>query len=224
MRARSVYQSARSVPWTGEKTLALTEDKTWQAMIKAQGHQNPPFRPRSRTAGFWGAIVGLKNLATPAHFILSPRPMQRMNEESPNCRETSPRTILFSTNRDHRREKRHTIKGSLAEHPKKKDKHNGSAMRAWWRSNSRRNCHLRIKCPQLNVLAALMRKWPLNNAALVAATHRRFGKAAVGTSTREVTCMINKWRAKFSKPHKPHKSQKPHQNRPQNSITAPHHK
>ena len=28
IRARFVYQSARSVPWTGEKTLALTEDKT----------------------------------------------------------------------------------------------------------------------------------------------------------------------------------------------------
>ena len=26
----------------------------------------------------------------------------------------------------------------------------------------------------------------------------------------------------FTKPHKPHKSQKPHQNRPQNGITTPH--
>ena len=49
-----------------------------------------------------------------------------------------------------------------------------------------------------NVLAALMRKWPMNSAALVATTHRRFGKAANGTSTREVTCMINKWRAKIN--------------------------
>ena len=52
--------------------------------------------------------------------------------------------------------------------------------------------------PTTNVLAALMRKLLLNNAALVTATHRRFGKVADGTSTREVTYMINKWRAKIT--------------------------
>ena len=77
MKARFVYQSARSMPWTNEKTLALMEDKTWQTMIKARGHQNPSLLPRSRTAGFWGVIVGSKSLATPAHFILSPRPTPR---------------------------------------------------------------------------------------------------------------------------------------------------
>ena len=80
MRARSVYRSSRNKPWTSEKALALTEDKTWQSMIKARGHQNPPLRPRSRTTGFWGAIVGLKNLTTSAHLILSPRPMPRRKE------------------------------------------------------------------------------------------------------------------------------------------------
>ena len=155
MRARSVYRSTRSVPWTGKKTLALTEDKTWQAMIKARGHQNPPLCPRSRTVGFLGAIIGSKNLATLTHFILGPRPMPkkkkcpRVNEESPNCQEAPSRTILFSADRDHRREEQHVIKGSLAEHPKKNDKYSGSVIGAWWRSNSRRNYHLRIKCPQL---------------------------------------------------------------------------
>ena len=48
-----------------------------------------------------------------------------------------------------------------------------------------------------NVLAALMRKGPLNSAALVAATHREFGKVADGTSARVMTCMINKWRVKI---------------------------
>ena len=33
--------------------------------------------------------------------------------------------------------------------------------------------------------------------ALVATTYREFGKVADGTSTRVVTCMINKWRAKI---------------------------
>ena len=48
-----------------------------------------------------------------------------------------------------------------------------------------------------NVLAALMRKGPLNSAALVAATHRGLGKAADGTSTRVMTCTINRWRVKI---------------------------
>ena len=38
----------------------------------------------------------------------------------------------------------------------------------------------------------------MNSTALVVVTHRRFGKAADGTNTREVTCMINKWRAKIN--------------------------
>ena len=73
----------------------------------------------------------------------------RMNEEGPNCQETLLRTILSSINRDHGRKKRHAAKGSLPERPKEKHKCNESAMGVWWRSNSRRNCHLRIKCPQL---------------------------------------------------------------------------
>ena len=98
--------------------------------------------------------MGLKNLATPTHFIRDPKPTSRKkkcpraNEESPNCQEAPLRTILFLADRDHRREERHAIKGSLAEHPKKKDKYSGSNIGAWWRSNSRRNCHIRIKCPQ----------------------------------------------------------------------------
>ena len=48
-----------------------------------------------------------------------------------------------------------------------------------------------------NVLAALMRKGPLNSAALVAATHRGLGKVADRTSTRVMTCTINRWRVKI---------------------------
>ena len=155
MRAHFVYRNARSVPWTDEKTLALMEDKTWQAMIKALGHQNPPLHPRSRTAGFWGAIVGSKSLATPAHFILSPKSTPRKkkclrtNEESPNCQAASPRTILSSASQDYGGEERHATEDMLAKHPKKKDKYCGSAIGAWWRNYSGRNCHFRIKCPQL---------------------------------------------------------------------------
>ena len=37
----------------------------------------------------------------------------------------------------------------------------------------------------------------MNSAVLVAATHRGFGKVTDGTSTRVMTCMINRWRAKI---------------------------
>ena len=48
-----------------------------------------------------------------------------------------------------------------------------------------------------NILAALIRKGLLNSAALVAATHRGFGKAADGMSIRVMTCTINRWRVKI---------------------------
>ena len=52
--------------------------------------------------------------------------------------------------------------------------------------------------PTTNDLATLMGKWPLNSTISVAATHRKWGKAADGTSTQVATCMINKWRAKIN--------------------------
>ena len=75
------------------------------------------------------------DLATPTHFILGPRPTSRRkkcprtNKEGPNYQETLPRTILFSTNRDHGRRKQHTTKGSLPDRPKGKHKCNETAMR-----------------------------------------------------------------------------------------------
>ena len=48
-----------------------------------------------------------------------------------------------------------------------------------------------------NVLATLMRKGPPNSAALVAATHKGFEEVADGTSTRVMTCTINRWRVKI---------------------------
>ena len=71
--------------------------------------------------------MGSKNSITPAHFILSPRPMPRkkkcprVNKEGPNSQETSSRTILSSANQDHKKEEQHAIKGSLPGHPQRMD-------------------------------------------------------------------------------------------------------
>ena len=78
--------------------------------------------------------MGPKVLKTPAYFISSPRPTPRRkkclrtNKEGLNCQETLPRTILFSTNRDHGRRKRHAPKGDLPERPTGKHKCNEIAM------------------------------------------------------------------------------------------------
>ena len=48
-----------------------------------------------------------------------------------------------------RRKEQHTGKGSLPERPQEKDKYSRIPMGVWCRNNSRRNCHLRIKCTQL---------------------------------------------------------------------------
>ena len=134
MTAHLVHRNARSMPWAGEKALTLTGNKTRLAMTRARGHQNLPFLPRSRIAGFWGAIVGPKDLATPAHFISGPRPTPRRkkcprtNKEGLNCQEMLLRTILFSASRDHGRRKRHATKGGLSDRPKGKHKCNEIAM------------------------------------------------------------------------------------------------
>ena len=68
--------------------------------------------------------MGLKDLATPAHLISSPRPMPRKKKclktsiESPDCQDILLRTPLSSANRDHEKGKCHATKGSLLEHPK----------------------------------------------------------------------------------------------------------
>ena len=86
--------------------------------------------------------VGLKDLATPAHFISSPRPTSR--------RKKCPRIILFSANWNHGRRKQHTLKDSLPGRPNKRTnivgqlwEHGGGAIsgkavtsalnaRSWW--------------------------------------------------------------------------------------------
>ena len=111
-------------------------------------------------------LVEPKNLATPAHFIsdlkVTPRrkTCPRTNEKGPNCQEMLPRTGLSSANQDHRREKWHATKGNLPKRPKRKHKCNGSTMGAWWRSNSRRNWHFRIRCPQVTSWPHLCRHNP----------------------------------------------------------------
>ena len=98
---------------------------------------------------------------------------------------------------DPRRKGRHAIKGIFPKHPQKKgraqkDTHGGMV----WEQFKEKLSPPHWMHPT-NVLVALMRKGPLNNAALVAATHKGFGKVADGTSTRVMTCTTNKWRVKI---------------------------
>ena len=71
-------------------------------------------------------ICRVKELSNPGPLYTEPKAHVEEEEmpedkQSPNCQETSPRTILSSTNRDHKKEERHAIKGSLPGHPQKRD-------------------------------------------------------------------------------------------------------
>ena len=81
--------------------------------------------------------AGPKDLGTPAHFMSSPRPMSRrkkcprMNKGNLDCQNILPKTILSSTDQNHRRGKRHVARGSPLEHPKGSSEPNGPAIGAW---------------------------------------------------------------------------------------------
>ena len=51
--------------------------------------------------------------------------------------------------------------------------------------------------PVTGNLAALMKKWPLNNVILSAATHSKLREAWDGTETQVATCTIDRWTAKM---------------------------
>ena len=98
-----------------------------------------------------------KDLGTPTHFISNPRPMPRRkkcprtNKGNPDYQDILPRMTLSSIDQNRGRGKRHIARGSPLEHPKGSSDPNGPAIGAWWRSNSRRGCHLCIKCLHLTV-------------------------------------------------------------------------
>ena len=61
----------------------------------------------------------------------------------------------------------------------------------------RKSYYHRIKCFVANFLATLMRRRPLNSAALIAPTHRGPKRVFDGINTQVVDWMTNKWRAKI---------------------------
>ena len=80
--------------------------------------------------------VGPKDLATPAHLISNPRPTPRRkkcprtNKENLDYQDILLRTTLSSADRNHRRGKRHAVRGSLLEHPKGSSERSGPCYRS----------------------------------------------------------------------------------------------
>ena len=100
-------------------------------------------------------LWGQKVLEASAHSISSPRPTPRRkkcpgtNEGNPDCQNVLPRTTLSSAGQNHGRGRRHVAQDNLLEDRKRDSKPYGLPIGAWWRSNSSRSCHLRIKYLQL---------------------------------------------------------------------------
>ena len=62
-----------------------------------------------------------------------------------------------------------------------------------------KGCYHHIKCTTTTLLAALMRRRPLNSVTLVIATHKELVRASDGTDAQVGVWMINKCRAQMIK-------------------------
>ena len=77
--------------------------------------------------------MGPKDLGALTHFISSPRLIPRRkkclrtNKGNPDCQDILSRTTLSSADQNHRKGKRHAIRGSPLEHPKGSSEPNGPA-------------------------------------------------------------------------------------------------
>ena len=102
-------------------------------------------------------FVGPKDLGTPTHLISSPRPTSRSkkcprtNEENPDRQIVLPRTTISSAGQNHGREKCHVTRGGPPEDGERDSRPYGLAIGGWWRDNSWRSHHLRIKYTQLTL-------------------------------------------------------------------------
>ena len=116
-----------------EKSREPIGDKDWQALTDVWCHQNPPIRPRSRIAGFWGAIVGPENLwsgprSTRAQGPCRGRYLPRTNRERPKCLGAQPRMTLSSAFQDFKGKSNISLKVA----PKKPPKEEASRMGPTW--------------------------------------------------------------------------------------------
>ena len=96
-----------------------------------------------------------------------------------------------------RREERHAIKGSPQSDPRRKDEYNRTRTGVQCGSGLRKSCHLHNECAHKHP-SHIDEKRPLNSVVSVIASNRKWGKAADGTSTRVVTCLINRWKVKIN--------------------------
>ena len=117
----------------------------------------------------------------------------RTSIESPDCQDILPRTTLSSANRDHEKGKCHATKGSLLERPKGKPKRSGLAVGAWWRSNSKKGCHLCIKYAQLTSQPHLCGR----DTQTITTAHRTSEGVADGMCTQVWAWMTNKCKTRM---------------------------
>ena len=68
MAMRLVHRNPKSKPWIIEEALAPVGRRSSIDHTIGPKTSKPYPRPRFRTVGFLGAIVGPKDLGTPAHF------------------------------------------------------------------------------------------------------------------------------------------------------------
>ena len=119
--------------------------------------------------------------------------MQRKSKWPRNAAEDDPVLSIPKP----RREERHAIKGSPQSAPRRKDEYNRTRTGVQCESSSRKSYHLGIECAK-KCPGLIDGKRLLNSVASVIVTNRKWGKAADGTSTQVVTCLINRWKVRIN--------------------------
>ena len=152
-----VRQNARSVPWASKEALAPIGEQN------STGHDIGPRTSKSSSPSeepgskILRGYCGAKGFGDFSPFHIKPKAhaeeeeMPEDEQMEPDCQDILLRTTLSSADQNQGRGKCHVARGSPLEHPKGISKPNGPTIGVWWRTNSRRGCHLRIKCLQLTV-------------------------------------------------------------------------
>ena len=147
--------------------------------------------------------MGSKDLRTPTHLIPSPRPTSRSKKcprtdgENPGLQIVRSKTVASSTGHNHGREKRHITQGGPPEDHEGDSRPYGLAIGGWWRDNSRRSHHLRIKYTYLTLWPRWCGCDPWTTRWGPQLLTERQKEVLDGTDTQVATCMINRWTTKM---------------------------
>ena len=157
MTVHLIRRNTRSLPWAGKEALAPIGEQNLTGHDIGLRTSKFFFPSKELGSRILRGYCGAKGSGDFGPFHIKPK-VHAEEEETSEDEQRKPKLPGYTTEDNpvlgrpkSRKGKRHVARGSPLEHPKGSFEPNGPAIGAWWRSNSRRGCHLCIKCPQLTV-------------------------------------------------------------------------